>query len=409
MSGRWRRVGLPLLLWSYVACVVAFYAVLYRRTLGGIKGAYAVASEPAATPASQLAGRPETAPTQAGQWPLVSIIVPARDEERNIRGCVESLLEQDYPNFEVLVVDDGSTDATPELLRAIQHQHPQGARLEVLRVETLPEGWAGKPHALHTGAVMADGQWLLFTDADTRHRPQALRFAVTSAEERGVDLLSLTTTQDVPDFWGRVLMPMAYLGISMQYPLEQVNDPSSAVAIANGQYILLNAAMYKRIGGYASSRLRATVLDDRDLAREVKRVHGRPELVDGRSLVHTRMYHNLREHWNGWSKNAYAGSRGGPLFYLLMIAGLPLLCIVPFALLLFGLVSRRRRWIVTGGIPVAATIAYRTRLNREVHVPWRYIWTHPLAAAVFTGILAHSLWRKWSGRGVQWKSRTIRV
>src|SRR5260221_2246278 len=195
---------------------------------------------------------------------------------------------------------------------------------------------------------MADGEWLLFTDADTRHEPGALRLAVARALADSDDLLSLGATEEVPDFWGRVLMPLAYMGIAMQYPPRKVNDPKRPVAIANGQYILLRRAMYRRIGGYAHPALRATVLDDRDLAAAVKRAGGRLELVDGRALVRTRMYHGLREHWEGWSKNAYAGSRGGGLFYLLMIACLPLICVVPFVLPLVALLARRPRVMLAG-------------------------------------------------------------
>src|SRR5258708_9261035 len=112
--------------------------------------------------------------------------------------------------------------------------------------------------------------------------------------------------------------------------------------------------MYRRIGGYAHPALRATVLDDRDLAAAVKRAGGRLELVDGRALVRTRMYHGLGEHWEGWSKNSYAGSRGGGLFYLLMIAGLPLTCVVPFVLPLVGLLARRPRVTLAGSVAAGA-------------------------------------------------------
>lgn len=396
----WRN----LLLWGYAASVAGFYAVAYQRTLR---------TDPAGNPVggeAKAKGLSEPGRDEPGvDWPRVSVIVPARDEERNIGACVTSLLDQDYPAFEVIVVDDGSTDATPRVLDELRRTHMHGTRLRVSRVEQLPEGWAGKTHALHTGASEAEGEWLLFTDADTRHEPSALRTAVRLARERDLDLLSFGTTQDVPDFWGRVLMPMAYMGISLQYPVGQVNDPHSPVAIANGQYILIRREMYRRIGGYASPRLRATVLDDRDLAQEVKRAHGRLELVDGRALVHTRMYHNLREQWDGWSKNAYAGSRGGPLMFLLMIAGLPMVCIAPFAVLLAGLLGRKASVTMAGALPVGAILAYRTRLDQQMRLPWRYAWTHPLGAAVFTGILARSFWRKWSGRGVDWRGRTYHV
>jgi chlorobactene glucosyltransferase len=391
---RWGKA----LLWFYATGVATFYAVVAWRTRGG--GQQPVMAEPERASTGAANGSSAT-----GDWPKVTIVVPARNEQRNIRTCVNSLLAQDYPHFSVIVVDDASEDSTTDILLEMQHTHPNGARLEVVRVERLPEGWAGKPHALHTGAVMADGEWLLFTDADTRHEPGALRLAVARALADGDDLLSLGATQELPDFWGRVLMPLAYMGIAMQYPPREVNDPKSPVAIANGQYILLRRAMYRRIGGYAHPALRATVLDDRDLAAAVKRAGGRLELVDGRALVRTRMYHGLGEHWEGWSKNAYAGSRGGGLFYLLMIAGLPLTCVVPFVLPLVGLLARRPRVTLAGSVAAGAAAAYRAQLNRELGVPQRYVWTHPLGALVFTGILARSFWRVRSGRGVRWRGR----
>lgn len=377
--------------WIYAAGIVGFYGVAYVRTRAN------AASE------QETGGRPLVL-ARAG-LPRVSVILPARDEERNIRRSVASLLEQDYPDFEVIVVDDASTDRTPAILREIAAQHPRGQLLRVLRVEELPEGWAGKPHAIHTGASAATGEWLLLTDADTRHAPQALRSAVERALRDGMDLFSYGTTQELPDFWGRVLMPMAYMGIAMQYPAASVNDPTSPVAIANGQYILLKRALYDKLGGYANPHLRGTVLDDRDLARETKRIGARMEMVDGRGMVSTRMYRGLRDHWRGWGKNVYAGSRGGTAFFMLMIVGLPLVTITPFALTVGGLIARRPRIVAAGLVASAAAVAYRAWLQREMRVPWRYIWTLPLAGAVFTGILGRGFWRSLRRRGVEWKGR----
>lgn len=384
-----------LLLWGYAATIAAFYGIVWWRTRADSQRAVL----PRARQPQSKSGEP---------WPRVSVIVPARDEERNIRRSVESLLAQDYSNFDVLVVDDASTDRTPEVLREIAATHPHGNRLRTLRVEKLPAGWAGKPHALHTGAAQADGEWLLFSDADTHHAPDALSCAVATALRQGDDLLSLASRQELPDFWGRVLMPMAYMGIGMQYPAAEVNAPDSPIAIANGQFLLIRKAMYDRLGGFATPAMRTTVVDDRDLAREVKRAGGRLQMVDGRGLVSTRMYRGLREHWHGWGKNVYAGSRGGPLFYLLMIAGLPIVTLVPLALLLAGLLTRRKQVTAAGAVASAVELAYRAWLDRELGVPRPYALSQPLAGAIFTGILVRGLWRKLTGRGVEWKGREYR-
>ncbi|HEY6541278.1 MAG TPA: glycosyltransferase family 2 protein, partial [Ktedonobacteraceae bacterium] len=394
-----------LFLWSHVIGVIGFYIVLWLRT--------APAKEDRTTRQAPEPG----STTQPESSPLVSVIVPARNEERNIRRCVTSLLEQGYPNFEVIVVDDGSTDATPRILDEIAQSHPRGNRLFVLRLrDRLPPGWAGKPHAIYSGTKEARGEWLLLTDADTWHAPNALNYAVHKAIDEQVDLLSLGSRQELPGFWERVVMPMAYLGIMMQYPPRQVNDPSSPVALANGQFILIRRAVYDALGGYARPELRDTLLDDRDLARVIKRQGYRLRMFDGRDLVHVRMYRDLGETWRGWRKNAFLGSRGGLPFTIVALIGLPVVSIVPFLLpaLAWMLnrfpISRQRR--ITGPEAGLATLleltpllAYRHWVNKELDVPWYYALTHPLAGAIFEGIIAQSAWRVLTHKGVDWSGR----
>lgn len=382
-----------LLLWSHAAGVILFYLILWRR------------SNPRASGRANLPDHHE----QDAAFAFVSIIVPARDEERNIRRCVTSLLEQDYDKLEVIVVDDGSTDGTASILADLARRHPRGQQLHVERVDELPAGWAGKPHALHTGAQAARGDWLLFTDADTWHAPGALRFALKRASNEGADMLSLGSTQELPGFWNKVMMPLAYMGISMLYPIKAVNDPDSPIALANGQYILIRRAAYDIVGGYARRDLRATLLDDRDLARVVKDNGFRLRLDDGRDLLHVWMYRGLRETWHGWRKNVYLGNRGGLPFFLLQLIGLPLVTIVPFVLLLAGWfmpVHKGRDEInLAAVIELAPLLAYRGWLDRMIGVPWYYAFTHPLAGAIFEGILAQSAWRVITRKGVDWRGR----
>jgi chlorobactene glucosyltransferase len=394
-----------LFLWSHVIGVIGFYIVLWLRT--------APAKEDRSAP---KASEPEKT-TQRENTPLVSIIVPARNEERNIRRCVTSLLEQDYPNFEVIVVDDGSTDATPRILEEIARDHPRAKCLFVLRLrDSLPPGWAGKPHAIYSGTKEARGEWLLLTDADTWHAPNALNYAVHKAIDEQVDLLSLGSRQELPGFWERVVMPMAYLGIMMQYPPRQVNDPSSPVALANGQFILIRRTVYDALGGYARPELRDTLLDDRDLARVVKRQGYQLRMFDGRQLVHVRMYRNLRETWRGWRKNAFLGSRGGLPFTILSLVGLPMVSIIPFLLpalawMLNRLPVPKQRRITSSEVGMATLLelapllAYRRWVDRELDVPWYYALTHPLAGAIFEGIIAQSAWRVLTHKGVDWSGR----
>jgi chlorobactene glucosyltransferase len=403
-----KRYSWPrLLLWSHVIGVIGFYLTLWLRTnpRRGIPRALAGSkTNPAQEPAIL-------------KNPLVSIIVPARNEERNIRRCVTSLLEQDYEHYEVIVVDDGSTDDTGCILDDIAQTHPHGNRLWVLRLKDLPEGWTGKPHALYAGAREAHGDWLLFTDADTWHAPNALRSSLAQAIDERIDVFSLMTRQELPGFWNKVMMPMAFTGISMMYPFDKVNDPSSPVALANGQYILMRRSVYEVIGGYGRPDLRHSLVDDRDLAWIVKANGFRLRLVDGRALVSTQMYDSLDEIWRGWRKNSFVGSRGGLPFVLLMLLGLPMISIVPFLLPLLGRSRTIQQAVhitsaeatIAGTLEVSSVLVYRKWVDQWLNVPWYYAFTHPLAGALFDTILAQSTWRILTRKGVDWRGRQYRT
>ncbi len=443
----WLRFWPRIFLWSHVIGVVGFYLVNWWRTTPGKDDVVKVLppaqsryshteAEPSEIPPTTSPFSSAPAPQKAAvaaapgresllaseERPPVSIIVPARNEERNIHRCVSSLLAQDYENFEVIVVDDGSTDNTGKILDDLAATHPNGQRLWVLRVRDLPAGWAGKPHALHRGVQEANGSWLLFTDADTWHEPDTLSSALTQALAERADLFTLGSAQQLPGFWNKVLMPVAFMGVSMLYPPRLVNDPHSPVAVANGQFLLIRRAVYEMVGGYARRDLRYTLLDDRDLARVVKDNGFKLRFVDGRGLVHVQMYHSFSEIWSGWRKNAFLGNRGGLPFFLLQLIGLPMISVVPFLLPLLAWLTRlpprsdnhegcrvgsitAREANVATALEVLSLLAYRSWLNRQLDVPWYYAFTHPLAALIFDGILGQSVWRIITRRGVDWRGR----
>src|SRR5215472_1933213 len=213
--------------------------------------------------------------------PAVSVIVPARNEEACLGACLQSLVSQTGIAFEVLVVDDGSTDRTREIAESFP-----GVR--VLEPDALPPGWIGKNNALVAGARTARAPWLLFTDADTVHLPGSLALAIAEAKQHGAALLSYSPQQQVHGFWERAVMPVIFAELAATYHPSQVSDPKSPAAAANGQYLLISRAAYDAVGGHAA--IATTLLEDVALARAVKASGRKIYFRFGGDAVRARMY-----------------------------------------------------------------------------------------------------------------------
>jgi glycosyltransferase involved in cell wall biosynthesis len=237
--------------------------------------------------------------------PEVSIIVPARNEEANLGNCLESLTTQTGVAFEIIVVDDASTDRTREIAQSF-------AEVRVISPETLPLGatgktWTGKNNALVTGAnsnsksKVARAPWLLFTDADTVHQPGSLARALSEAKKERADLLSYSPQQIVVTFAERAVMPVIFAELAAQYPPRKVRDQSSGVVAANGQYILVRRAAYDAVGGHAA--VATEILEDVALARLFRNAGHRVYFRYGGDAVRTRMYRNWPQLREGWTKN----------------------------------------------------------------------------------------------------------
>lgn len=348
---------------------------------------------------------PAPPPDQAEK---ISVIVPARDEARNIRRCVEALFAQTYPNFEILAVDDRSTDATPQILADLASG--RGRRLRVIHGADLPAGWAGKPHALVQGVAAARGDWLCFIDADTFAGPDLLSSSYALAHQQGADLFSVLTYQELGSFWEKVILPLVFTALSFGFPAGRVNDPRQPDAIANGQFILMRRSVYEATGGHAS--VRGRVDEDKALAELVKGAGYRLVIADGRPVARTRMYNSLREIWEGWTKNIFLGLRDR-LWLLLFGAVMGLLGALLLPAWLFGSLA----WLASRGgwAPVlvaseaallwAYLLIVRSQAARAFNIsPW-YAFSLPLGALVFTSMMLVSAFRVISGKGVQWKGR----
>lgn len=342
--------------------------------------------------------------------PRVSIIIPARNEAANVRRSVEAILAQDYPNFEALVLDDRSTDATPGILSELSQRDP---RLVVLHGGELPPGWAGKPHALHQAARAASGEWLLFVDADTFLAPNALSASMAAARSTGADLFTVMTEQITGSFWEKVVMPLVMTALSVGFSPRRVNDASRREAVANGQFILIKRAVYDALGGHA--RLKNQIVEDKALAEQVKRNGYRLVVADGRGIAQTRMYNSLAHMWEGWTKNIYLGLADQPAMLLLGAFGASLALIAALFMPAWPLLGVY--WYFNGGgwmalavlakslLVWAALLYARLRVNAEMGIPGWYALTTPLGAGVFAAMMLTSAFKVLSGRGVTWKGR----
>jgi chlorobactene glucosyltransferase len=342
--------------------------------------------------------------------PRISVCVPARNEERNIRLCVESILAQDYPNFEVIVLDDRSSDSTPEILRQIAAQNH---KLTVIHGSDLPAGWAGKPHALFQTSAVARGEWLCFVDADTFLSPSALSSCYAKAVETHADMFTIMTFQILGSFWEKVVMPIVMTALSVGFSPRKVNDPEKKDAIANGQFILIKRSVYDAIGGH--ERIKDQIVDDKAISEQVKWNGYRLIVANGTLVARTRMYTSLPEMWEGWTKNIYLGLRDQPSLMLLGAFGAFLLLVAALVLPLWPLLAFF--WYLHGGGWLAITVILKSLLLWAIVIYARarvaigmgisawYSFTLPLGAAVFAAMMFASSWKVLSGKGVTWKGR----
>jgi chlorobactene glucosyltransferase len=379
VSGHWLAIGLAIAWIGWLATIV--WRLRDTRTLDEY---------------------PVAAPADA---PLVSVVIPARNEAHNIARCLRSVLAAEYPSLEVIVVDDHSTDGTAGIARAID------PRVRVVAAPDLPEGWFGKQWACHTGAQAAQGALLCFTDADTVHGPELIARSVNALLSRGADLFTVAGRQEMVTFWEKVVQPSVFAMLLSRYGgLEAMSRSTKPLdKIANGQFILVRRDPYERLGGHAA--VRAHVAEDLRLA-QLFTEHGLAmHMVLARPHLSTRMYTSLGEIRRGWGKNVYAGGRDtlplGPVTRKLLpfvFPVPPLLPLLPLVMLVLGWTG-----VLGEGALLFGLIAGTANLLFWIGIYWfsglAPFWglLHPLGSLVMGGIFAEAAWR---GSRVAWKGRT---
>ena len=336
--------------------------------------------------------------------PLVSIVVPARNEERQIEKCLDSLLAQDYPNFEVIVIDDRSEDRTHEIVARIAASDP---RVKLVDGVDLPEGWVGKPWAVTQGVKHAVGEWFVFTDADTIHRPGATTAAIAYARKRGLGAVSLLPDQTLVTLPERMLMPGIIWSIAFALgPTDDIHDPTKLEnALFNGQYIAIRRDAYEGVGGHEV--VKNEIAEDYELALAFKRDGRFPiALVGANGLVRTRMYQSSTEIWEGFSKNFALGVRGKPWLSALGISFMLCVSPLPEIVAIWGLLSGDDVSTAVCLAAIGVTIAVTELAMMRMRFPrWSALWA-PIGGCYAIAVFINSLFRHSAGGGVTWRGRT---
>jgi chlorobactene glucosyltransferase len=341
----------------------------------------------------------------------ISVIVPARNEEKNIARCLSSLFKQNYANFEIIAVDDRSDDRTGHLLEnfKVLSEVP----FKTIRIEKLPPGWTGKNHAMFVGSKAATGPWLLFTDADTAHRPASLRTAVATAVESGIDFLTLAPETECLTFWEKTVQPLAVSSVALWFDTVRLNRPGSKHVLANGQFILIRKKVYEAVG--SNEAVRAQVVEDVELAKKVKEAGYTVRFLNGTELYSTRMYSSLREIRNGWTriftylfnKNIAAILHRIFLFLFFSIGPFVLSALETFRLLTGSAFFSAGVFAASLGACLSI-VGIRFFGNRLLRCdPW-YAFLHPLGSLVMTWILLGCLGRVVFNRPSVWRGDSYR-
>ncbi len=337
--------------------------------------------------------------------PRLSVCVPARNEARGIQACLQSLLNQDYPNFEVIAIDDHSTDRTGDIMRILSQENP---RLKVLKAKDLPEDWLGKPFALHQAFKIAQGEYLLFTDADPVFKPTALNTAVHAMRERELDLLTLMPQAEFGSFWEQAVQPVIFGFIASLTRFRNVNDPGHKSAMGFGAFLMFRRVAYEKIGGHEAGK--ADVLEDVLIAKRAKRAGLKLLVADGKKLFSIRMYFGLKEIWFGWQKNMFFAMKESVLKATYNVAVVLGFVFTPYIILAIN-IFEQIGWLWIGmsmvGVVLVSAAAYKTCDEMGLHRNNAVLF--PMGALVMAAIMANSMFHTLVRKKTKWRGRIYPV
>jgi chlorobactene glucosyltransferase len=356
--------------------------------------------------------RPQSFPMPPSRLPRVSVLLAARNEQKMLPATLDSLLKLDYPDFEIILVDDDSDDRTGAIADEWAQRHGAGGKLRVIHNHHLPPGWRGKVHAMNLATQAATGEWILSTDADVVFHPSLLRQAVELALRKKVQFLSLTPEVEMQSWAEKVVLPAFGFFLFMLFPLRMVNDSRRQRAMAAGAFMLMRRDDLNALGGYA--RLRDTLIEDLRMAELFKRNGRHTYLGVTRGVFHTRMYETWREVFEGLARSAWEGAGCSLWKVLAGVAAGNALAVLPW-------VSLAALWLtrLVAGLPLADNPAFiaaaaASAASALIYCPVvifaglspLYTLTLPFASLFYSTVSVVSALRSLTGPGLRWKGRS---
>jgi len=339
----------------------------------------------------------------------VSVLIPARNEEDNIRECVLDALALNYTPKEIIVVDDRSEDRTADIVAELARDHPE---LTLVKLDHLQPGWTGKTHALWAGVQKAHGDWLLFIDADTRHHPDNLDVTVAYAEKNNLDMISLLASLTCYGFWENLLQPLLGGALMIRFPLQKVNDPNSPLAFANGQYILVRREAYEAVGGHAA--VRSDLLEDIAIAKALKSAGKRITTAFAPDISTTRMYSSFGDIVRGWARIFYYAFDQSLLSVFIGFMLIVVFSLLPYVLFAGSVIAAiagaggavTTALAVVSGATCLLIYAALWRVAVFSKTDRRLLPLYPLGAVISAFVMVRAFLMRFSRRGVTWRGTT---
>jgi len=333
---------------------------------------------------------------------MVTVMIPARNEEKVIEKCLRSLLKQDYPHLQILIYNDLSTDKTGEIVDRLA---AESKRIEVIHGTHLPKGWAGKNHGCHQMSKVANGNWYLFGDSDTVYEPDAITRALATAKEHKLEFVSFMPRFDNVSFAEKTLLPMFYFFLFALFPVAQIGKhPNPNVVAANGSFILIKQSLYESIGGHEA--LKDKVLEDVLMARRVKSLGNKVGYGNGAELYSAHVYDDVAGIWEGFSKNSFALFHWNYFQASFFIIFNFIFCVLPFILVVWSLYVGEPLVLFASLLACGLYLFDMLLISISVRQGFWGVIAFPFSNFLASCVVLNSMYRVATKKGLTWKGRS---